>query len=85
MTAERGARPVVGIVVDPAGYSASDIASALSVTVAVELPRDEWAARALAAGATSGWRLDRSPLLRAARSVVERLADLVPERTAVTS
>jgi hypothetical protein len=82
---ERGARPVVGIVVDPAGYSTSDVASALGVPVAVDLPRDEWAVRALAAGATSGWRLDRSPLLRAARGVVQVLADLVPERTAVPS
>jgi hypothetical protein len=65
--------------VDPAGYPAQEIATAMGAGHVLVLPRDEWAARGLTAGATSGWRFDRSPLLRAAHAVVGRLAELAPE------
>jgi Flp pilus assembly CpaE family ATPase len=75
----RGTRPTVGLVVDGAGYPAGEIAAAMSVGDVLVLPRDEWAARGLTAGATGGWRFDRSPLLRGAYAVVSRLAELAPE------
>lgn len=79
LAAMRGTRSTIGFVVDPAGYSVGEIATALRVSDVLVVPRDEWAARALNAGATAGWRFDRSPLLRAAQSVVGRLAELSPE------
>jgi hypothetical protein len=77
--AARAARSgVVGVVVDPGPYRAAEIASALGVADVLTMPRDARAARALMDGASGGW-LDRSPLLRSARSVVQGLTDLAPD------
>lgn len=84
LTADRPGRPApVAVVVDAAGYSAAQIAEALGITEVVPLPPDEWTARQLAAGGGSGWRFDRSPLLRAASAAVERFVALAPDRTTV--
>lgn len=69
----------IGVVVDTGAYSAGEVASALGTGEVLTIARDEWAARVLADGAGHGLRFDRSPLMRTARSVVERLAQLVPE------
>ena len=69
----------IGLVVDPGGYSAGEVAAALGVREVLTIARDEWAARALSDGLARGLRLERSPLMRTARSVAERLTHLVPE------
>jgi hypothetical protein len=80
LTALRAGRSApVGLLVDPGAYSAGEVASALGVGEVLTIARDEWAARALMVGAGRGIRFDRSPLMRSARSVAERLAKLVPE------
>ena len=76
---------LVGLVVDPGGYTVGEISAALGTGEVLSIARDEWAARALLGGAGQGIRLDRSPLMRSARAVVERLAQLVPDpESAVT-
>ncbi len=80
LTALRAGRTApLGLVVDPGAYSAVEVAAALGVREVLTVARDEWAANALADGAARGIRWDRSPLMRSARSVVERLVQLVPE------
>lgn len=69
----------IGLVVDPGAYSAGEIAVALGVNEVLMIARDDWAARALLDGAGRGIRFGRSSLMRTARSVAERLAQLVPE------
>lgn len=73
----------VAVVVDAAGYTAAQIAEALGITEVVGLAPDEWTARQFAAGGGTGWRFDRSPLLRNARTAVERFGALSPDRTVV--
>lgn len=60
------------------GYSPTEIGSALGTGKAVKVARDAWAATAFATGSAQGWRFERSPLLRSARGVVERIAELAP-------
>ena len=74
----------VGLVVDPGPYSTGEITAALGVRDVLTLPRDEWAARALLDGSGRGARLERSSLMRAARAIVDRLTELVPEPQPVT-
>ena len=69
---------VVGVVVDPGPYTSTEIGSALGVREVLTIPRDVRTARALMEGGTGGW-IDRSALLRSARSVVQRVAELVPD------
>lgn len=73
------AQAPVGVVVDLAGYSTAEITAATGASATLTIPRDDWAARALADGALGGLRLDRSPLMRAARSLAAQIATLVPE------
>jgi hypothetical protein len=75
----------IGLVVDPGAYSASDVAAGLGVRDVLTIARDDWAARALLEGAGRGIRFDRSPLMRTARSVVERVGQLVPEPESVVT
>lgn len=75
----------VGLVVDPAGYTPAEVGAALGVSAVLTLPRDPWAAQALAEGGGRGFRFDRSPLIRSARAVVERITQLVPDPQPVTS
>ncbi|WP_448060647.1 hypothetical protein [Cellulomonas hominis] len=56
-------------------YSASEIATELDLDRLPVVALDRWAARALIEGSATGWRFDRSPLLRSAREV----ARLLPE------
>lgn len=85
LAAERSGRlAAVALLVDPAGYTSEQVGEALGVTHVLSLTRDPWTARTLAAGGATGWRFERSPLLRAARSVVERIDVLAPERTTAT-
>lgn len=80
LTATRAAHAaLVGLVVDPGGYTVGEISAALGTGEVLSIARDEWAARALLGGAGQGIRFDRSPLMRSARAVVERLAQLVPD------
>ncbi len=74
----------VGLVVDPGPYSTDEIAGALGLRETVTLPPDEWVARALLDGSGRGVRFERSSLLRAARAIVNRLTELVPEPQPVT-
>lgn len=60
------------------GYSPTEIGTALGTGKAVMVARDAWAATAFATGSVQGWRFERSALLRSARGVVERVADLAP-------
>ncbi|WP_426592614.1 hypothetical protein ACPPVS_12640 [Cellulomonas sp. McL0617] len=85
MAERKGRHAPVALVVDASGYSSGQIRAALGVTEVLSLVRDDWTAHQFALGATSGWRFERSPLLRAAHATAARIADLVPERTAVTS
>ncbi|CAL8978655.1 hypothetical protein CELL_02927 [Cellulomonas sp. T2.31MG-18] len=79
LTANRPAgSAVVGVVVDPGPYTSAEIATALGVREVLTLPSDVRTARALMEGGTGGW-IDRSALLRSARSVVQRAAELVPD------
>ena len=75
----------LGLVVDPGPYTPGELATALGVHEVLTLPRDRWAAVALLDGAARGRRFERSPLLRAARSVADRLTELVPEPEPVVS
>jgi MinD-like ATPase involved in chromosome partitioning or flagellar assembly len=61
------------------GYSPAEIGAALGVDETLALASDGWAATALASGGAQGWRFERSPLLRSARSVVDRLSELAPD------
>jgi MinD-like ATPase involved in chromosome partitioning or flagellar assembly len=65
------------------GYSRSEIEEAVGV-VAHQLPLDARSARTLNEGAF-GSRLDRSPLLRAARVVVERISSVAPDPSLAVS
>jgi hypothetical protein len=80
LAAQRTGRPApVGVVVDAGSYGTGEVAAALGVPQVLSVARDEWAASALGAGVGHGLRFDRSPLLRTARFVVQRLGELVPE------
>lgn len=68
-----------GLVVDPGPYTSGDVEAALGVGEVLPLPRDEWAAQALMDGAARGVRFGRTPLMRSARAVVQRLVELAPE------
>lgn len=83
LRAARPGRIPPGALVIGSGYSPAEISEALEVSATLSLPRDEWAASALTSGRTAGWRFDRSPLLRSARAVVERLARLAPDPSSV--
>jgi hypothetical protein len=69
----------IGVVVDPGPYASGELGTALGVGEVLTVPRDEWAARVCLRGARHGVRFDRSPLMRSARALVERLVELVPE------
>jgi MinD-like ATPase involved in chromosome partitioning or flagellar assembly len=65
------------LVNDGGPYSAREIATELELDRLPVIATDRWAARALAEGGTTGWRFDRSPLLRSAREVAAYLRDTV--------
>ncbi|NUU15814.1 hypothetical protein HP550_00930 [Cellulomonas humilata] len=86
LRAARSGRVAPVALVIGGGYSPAEISEALDVSSTLSVARDDWAATALSSGVASGWRFDRSPLLRSARSVVERLSQLAPDpRPAVLS
>lgn len=69
---------ITALVIAPSDpYSAAEVAAALDVDSIPPLPLDPWAARALAAGGSPGWRFARAPLLRAAGDTAASLAELV--------
>lgn len=80
----QGGSAPVGVVVDPGPYGSAEIASALGVGEVLTVVRDVRAARALMEGGSGGW-IDRSALLRSARSVVRRVAELVPDVESVVA
>lgn len=83
---QRGSlRAPIAVAVELGGYSPRDVGQALGVAEVLALPIDRWTAQTLGSSAVGGWRLDRSPLLRAARAVATRLGELAPARTGVTS
>lgn len=69
-----GAHAAALVVGPPDPYPAAEVAAALAVDALPPLPRDPWAARALAGGGSTGWRFARSPLLRAAADLAASLA-----------
>ncbi|GGB91542.1 hypothetical protein [Cellulomonas carbonis] len=65
-------------------YGAGEIGRELGLDSVPVLAHDPWAARALADAATSGWRFDRSPLLRSATTLARHLRALIaPVKTRV--
>lgn len=86
MTMLRAGRSApTALVVDSGSYSVGEVASAVGVREVMTLAHDERGARSVAAGLARGMRLDRSPLMRTTRSVVERLGQLVPEPDSVVT
>ncbi|WP_263730438.1 hypothetical protein [Cellulomonas sp. SG140] len=80
----QGGSAPVGVVVDPGPYGGAEIASALGVGEVLTVVRDVRATRALMEGGSGGW-IDRSALMRSARSVVRRVAELVPDVESVVA
>lgn len=86
LRAERPGRiPPVALVIGD-GYSPAEITATLGVADALPIALDTWTAGRFADGGAQGWRFERSPLLRTARAVIERLGELAPSPDlAVTS
>ncbi len=59
-------------------YAAKEIATALALPLLGTLPHDPAGAAVFSGGASAGWRSARSPLLRSARLLAERLVADVP-------
>jgi hypothetical protein len=70
-----GTHTTVLVVGRPEPYSAAEVATALDIEPLPALPLDPQAARTLARGGNSEWRLTRSQLLRAATDVATALAE----------
>ncbi|WP_028047609.1 hypothetical protein [Cellulomonas sp. URHE0023] len=85
LRAERASRTGPVALVIGHGYSPSEITTALGVTHVLPMALDVWAASRFETGGALGWRFDRSPLLRTARAVVERFAQLAPSRDLAVS
>lgn len=65
---------VSAMVIGDGPYPAAEVAAALEIPVAAQLPMDRQAAGALSDGASLPWRvLQRSPLLKSARVLAARL------------
>jgi hypothetical protein len=58
-------------------YSAHEIAAELDLDPLPVIAFDRWAAGALAKASSTGWRFDRSPLLRSAREVARQLRQAI--------
>ena len=72
-----GAATTALLVKDGGPYSAREIATELEFDRLPVMETDRWAAHALAAAGTTGWRFDRSPLLRSARELATHRQDTV--------
>lgn len=73
-----GAGTTAVMVAGEGPYSAREVGRELGVDPLPVLARDPWAARALGEAATSGWRFERSALLRSAATTARHLAGLLP-------
>lgn len=80
------ATPVLtlGIVVDTGPYVLAEISTALPGTAVAPVAHDPRSAEALGTGQAISSRMERSPLLRSSRSVVDLASQMVPQRTEVT-
>ncbi|HEY3545859.1 MAG TPA: hypothetical protein VGK17_07175 [Propionicimonas sp.] len=58
-------------------YSAHEIAAELDLDPLLVIAFDRWAGGALAEASSTGWRFDRSPLLRSAREVARQLLQAI--------
>ncbi|WP_298456625.1 hypothetical protein [uncultured Cellulomonas sp.] len=72
-----GATTTAILVGEGAPYSAREVGAELDVDRLPVIATDLWAARALLAAGTTGWRFDRSPLLRSAREAADHLRNAV--------
>jgi len=68
-----GSSTTAVLIGDGQPYTAREIARELSVEPLHLVATDRWAAEALSPGTPSGWRFERSPLLRSARGLVGSL------------
>lgn len=78
LLASRGAGTTTALLVgDGHPYSAHEIAAELDLDPLMVIGFDRWAAGALAEASSTGWRFDRSPLLRSAREVARQLGQAI--------
>lgn len=72
-----GASPSAVLIGAGDPYTRGEIATELDGSPLSVIATDRWAARALTGAGTTGWRFDRSPLLRSARELALHLRDVV--------